>query len=145
MWSFISFKLLGKYKQSLIQCNISAISHTHTHKHTHTHTHTHTPMSYKIQNTYKIQNYTNNKIQNTKYKAHTKQYHTVTYLGCLLDGNLSGDSIVINKFNSRFRFLYRKNRFFSAPIRRLLCNSLIQPHLDYACSTWYHNLHKRSK
>ena len=28
----------------------------------------------------------------------------------------------------------------SPPLRRFLCNSLIQPHFDYACSAWYPNL-----
>ena len=72
----------------------------------------------------------------------------MTYLGCLLDETLSGESMalkVINKINSRLRFLYRKNRFLSPRLRRLLCNSLIQPHFDYACSAWYPNLNKRLK
>ena len=51
----------------------------------------------------------------------------------------------INKISSRLRFLYRKNRFLSPPLRRLLCNSLIQPHFDHACSAWYPNLNKRLK
>ena len=66
-----------------------------------------------------------------------KQYHTVTYLGCALDENLSGETMalkVISKINCRLRFLYRKNRFLSQPLRKLLCNALIQPHFDYACS-----------
>lgn len=49
-----------------------------------------------------------------------KQYKAVTYLGCSLDGNLSGESMalkVINKINSRC--LYWKNRFISQPVRRL--------------------------
>ena len=33
----------------------------------------------------------------------------------------------------------------SPPLRRLLCNSLIQPHFDYACSARYPNLNKRLK
>ena len=33
----------------------------------------------------------------------------------------------------------------SPPLRRLLCNSLIQSHFDYACSTWYPKLNKRLK
>ena len=49
---------------------------------------------------------------------------------------------VINTINSRLRFLYRINRFLSLPHCRLLCNSLIQPHFDYACSAWYPNLNK---
>ena len=87
-------------------------------------------------------------IKSIALKIHIKQYHTVTYLGCLLDETLSGESMalkVINKINSRLRFLYRKNRFLSPPLRRLLCNSLIQPHFDYACSAWYPNLNKRLK
>ena len=78
-------------------------------------------------------------------EIHIKQYHTVTYLGYLLDETLSGESTalkVISKMNSRLRFLYRKNRFLSPPLRRLLCNSLIQPSFDYACSAWYPNLNK---
>ena len=30
-------------------------------------------------------------------------------------------------------------------MRRLLCNALIQPHFDYACSAWYINLNKSFK
>ena len=77
-----------------------------------------------------------------------KQYHTVTYLGCALDENLSGETMalkVISKINCRLRFLYRKNRFLSQRLRRLLCNALIQPHFDYACSAWYPNLNNRLK
>ena len=79
-------------------------------------------------------------------EIHIKQYHTVTYLGCLLDETLSEESMafqIINKINSSLRFLYRKNRFLYPPPRRLLCNSLIQTHFDYACSAWYPNLNKR--
>ena len=77
-----------------------------------------------------------------------KQYHTVTYLDCLLDETLSEESMalkILNKINSSLRFLYRKNRFLYPPPRRLLCNSLIQTHFDYACSAWYPNLNKRLK
>ena len=72
-----------------------------------------------------------------------KQYHTVTYLGCALDENMSGETMAlrfVSKINCKLRFLYRKNRFLSQPLCRLLCNALIQPHFDYACSTWYPNL-----
>ena len=31
------------------------------------------------------------------------------------------------------------------PYRRLLCNVLIQPHFDYACTAWYPNLTKKLK
>ena len=52
---------------------------------------------------------------------------------------------VIRKINCRLRFVYRKNKFLSQPLCRLLCNCLIQPHFDYACSTWYPNLNNRLK
>ena len=81
-------------------------------------------------------------------EIHVKQYQTVTYLGCLLDKTLYGESMalkIINKINSRLRFLYRKNRFLSPPLRRLLCNSLTLPYFDYACSAWNPNLNKRLK
>ena len=49
---------------------------------------------------------------------------------------------VLNKINSRLRSLYRQNRFLNKPLRRLLCNVMIQPFFDYACSAWYPNLRK---
>ena len=30
-------------------------------------------------------------------------------------------------------------------VRRMLCNALIQPHFDYACSVWHLNLNARLK
>ena len=86
---------------------------------------------------------------NMKYvTVHIKQYHTVSYLGYVLDENLSGEPMalqVIKKINTRLRFLYRKNRFLSLPLRRLLCNAIIQPHFDYGCSAWYPSLNKSLK
>ena len=52
---------------------------------------------------------------------------------------------VINKINNKLKFLYRKNKFLTPTLRRLLCNALIQPHSDYACSAWYPNLNKKLK
>ena len=78
-----------------------------------------------------------------------KQCSKVTYLGCELDENLSGEAMtleVINKINSRLRFLYRKNRCLSPYLKRLLlCNALIQPYFGYACTHWYPNLDKKCK
>ena len=77
-----------------------------------------------------------------------KQRHNTTYLGCALDENLSGETTalkVISKIYCRLRFLYRKNRFLSQRLRRLLCNALIQSHFDYASSAWYLNLNNRLK
>ena len=75
-----------------------------------------------------------------------KQNSKVTYLGCVLDNNLSGESMaikVMKTVNSRLNFLYRKQTFLDCALRRLLCNALIQPHFDYACTAWYPNLNKR--
>ena len=52
---------------------------------------------------------------------------------------------VINKINSKLRFFYRQNRFLSFPLRRLLCNALIQPFFDYAYNTSYSNINKKLK
>ena len=77
-----------------------------------------------------------------------KQHTEVKYLGCILDQCLSGEPManqVIGKINSRLKFLYRKNRFLTPELRRLLCNALIQPHFDYASPAWYSNLNKGVK
>ena len=88
---------------------------------------------------------------NIHYGDHViEQKQSVTYLGVTLDNILSGKSMVegiLCKINSKLRFLYRKQKFLSKDIRRLLCNSLIQPHYDFACCSWYplltQNLKKR--
>ena len=41
--------------------------------------------------------------------------------------------------------MYRKNKFLDIPFRRLLCNAMIQPYLDYTCNAWYPNLNKNLK
>ena len=77
-----------------------------------------------------------------------KQCQTVTCLNCALDENLPRKTLafkVISKINCRLRFLYRRNIFLTQSLRRLLCNALIQPHFDYACSAWYPNLYNRLK
>ena len=77
-----------------------------------------------------------------------KQHFKVKYLGCILDATLSGESMALYvaiKINSKLRFLYRNNHILSGPLRRLLCNALIQPHFDYACSAWYPNLNQSLK
>ena len=88
-------------------------------------------------------------LLNIQYKdKKIKQYSKVTYLGCILDETLSGESMathVINKVNYRLRFLYRQNKFLDIPLCRLLCNAMIQPFFDYACNAWYPNLNKNLK
>ena len=61
---------------------------------------------------------------------------------------MSGEAIgpnVVNKIKNKLKFLYRKNSFLTTALRRLLCNALIQPHFDYACSAWYPDLTKKLK
>ena len=77
-----------------------------------------------------------------------KQHSKVKYLVCMLDKTMSGETMalsVMNKINNKLKCLYRKKRFLAPTLRRLLCNVLIQPHFDYACSAWYPNLTKKLK
>ena len=46
----------------------------------------------------------------------------------------------LNKINSKLKLFYRENRFLTPAPTRLLCNALIPPQFDYACSVWYPNL-----
>ena len=60
------------------------------------------------------------------------QYTKVTYLGCILDESMLGESmvlLVLNKINSRLRFFYRQNRFLKKPLWRKLCNTMIHTFL----------------
>ena len=52
---------------------------------------------------------------------------------------------IINKINNKLKFLCRKNRLLTPTLRRLLCNAVIQPHFNYACSAWYPSLTKKLK
>ena len=61
---------------------------------------------------------------------------------------MSGDPMalkVVNKINGKLKFLYRKNKFLTPELRRMLCNALIQPHFGYACTAWYPNLTEKTK
>ena len=86
---------------------------------------------------------------NIKYgNIQIKQNSKGKYLRCMLDEIMSGEAMalsVINKINNKLKFLYRKNRLLSPTLRRLLCNALIQPPFDYACSDWYPNLTNKLK
>ena len=50
---------------------------------------------------------------------------------------------IIGKINSRLKFLHRQNCFLTPPLWKLLCNALIQPLIDYACTAWFPNLSKK--
>ena len=71
---------------------------------------------------------------NIKYKdINIKQHSEVTHLGCLLDVMMSPEPMalkIVNKINGKLKFFYRKKRFLSPELRRMLCNALIQPHFD---------------
>ena len=43
----------------------------------------------------------------------------------------------LKKINTKLRFLYRQNEFLNPNLCMFLCNSLIQPHWEYACISWY--------
>ena len=98
---------------------------------------------------HKIKNSTSLNIQYNVIKI--RQYSKVLYLGWVLDENLdknSGESMAIhvkNKINFWLIFFYRQNRFLNVPLRRLVCNEMIQPFFDYACNAWYPNKNKKFK
>ena len=57
-----------------------------------------------------------------KIKKSSKTKHSnITYVGCILDEKMSGESMalkVINKNNSRLTFLHRKNNFLAATLHK---------------------------
>ena len=61
----------------------------------------------------------NAKVLNIVYNGiKIKQYKKVKYLGYVLDQSLSAESMtlnVIDKVNSRLKFLHRQNRFLTPP------------------------------
>ena len=64
------------------------------------------------------------------------QYSKVTYFVCTLDNCLTGEYMAMQfctKVTSKLKLLYRK-KFLLKDLRRLLCNALTQPHVDYACA-----------
>ena len=69
-------------------------------------------------------------------------------MGNTLDQNLSGESIVnniVNKTNSRLKFLYRQGSFLDTNTRKLHCAALIQPHFDYCVSSWFPSISNQLK
>ena len=67
----------------------------------------------------------------------------VKYLGVMLDANMNGSTHVGNLMKvcaGRLAFLYRYSSLLDKKCRRTLCASLIQPHIDYCCSSWYSGL-----
>ena len=55
-----------------------------------------------------------------------KQHKEVKYLVCIFDCNTSGEAMavkILNKVNSRLRFLYRKQSILNVPLTHLLCTN----------------------
>ena len=85
---------------------------------------------------------------NIRYKEiNIKQQVQVTYLGCALDVSVSVEPMVLGseQKNGKLKFLYRKNKFLTPELRRMLCSALIQSHFDYLCTAWYPNLTKKTE
>ena len=75
-----------------------------------------------------------------------KKVDSVQYLGVRLDCNMSGEphaKALITKCNARVSFLFRYSSLLDTNTRRILCSSLVQPLLDYCCSSWYSGLPSR--
>ena len=71
---------------------------------------------------------------------------TVKYLGAKLDEDFKFKSHVtelINKCAGRISFLYRNSSLLDFNCRKIMCNALVQPYLDYCCSSWYSSLTER--
>ena len=72
-----------------------------------------------------------------------ERVHSVKYLGVQLDENLNGTAHVCNILKTcagRLSFLYRHSFLLDRNCRRILCSSLVQPYIDYCCSSWYGGL-----
>ena len=85
---------------------------------------------------------------NKSFDYSIKQHETLEYHGYKLHSILSGDEMaskVLNKINTKLEFLYHHSRYLTPAYKRLLCNSLIQPHFDYGCSSWFPILKKKLK
>ena len=61
-------------------------------------------------------------------QVNVKQHLQVTYLSSVLDETLPGEPLALkalNKVNGKLKFLYRKNKFPTPALRRMLCNAII--------------------
>ena len=72
-----------------------------------------------------------------------ERMQSVKYLGVMLDGNLNGSahaSKLMQVCAGRLAFLYRNSSLLDVKCRQILCTSLIQPYIDYCCSSWFSSL-----
>ena len=76
------------------------------------------------------------------------QVADVTYLGVKLDEQMDGRAHaagLIKKCAGRMAFLFRNSNLLSFQNRKTLCSALVQPYLDYCCSSWYSGLTRQLK
>ena len=91
---------------------------------------------------------TKRKLKGVEFRVHCegtpvdRKFH-VKYLGVLLDANINGSVHVGNLMKvcaGRLAFLYRQSSLLDKKCRQTLCSALLQPHIDYCCSSWYGGL-----
>ena len=90
---------------------------------------------------FKRGNKSNLPLNITRNENVIKQHSVVEYWGCLLDKNLSGEAMarmVLKKITGK-KTPHRKSRYLSNPLKIILCDTLIQPHCDFACCSWFPN------
>ena len=61
----------------------------------------------------------------------------------MLDENINGSVHAGNLLKvcaGRLAFLYRCSSLLDQKCRKMLCSALLQPHIDYCCSSWYSGL-----
>ena len=71
-----------------------------------------------------------------------------TCFGCVLIETLFGEPMALKalkKINGKLKFIHWKNKSQTLTLRRMLCNALIQPYFDAACSAWYPNINEKIK
>ena len=72
----------------------------------------------------------------------------VKYLGVQLNPDLDGSAhaqSLLNTCAGRLAFLYRQSFLLDKNCRKILCSALIQPYIDYCCSSWYSSLSSNLK
>ena len=85
---------------------------------------------------------------NISFKGHSiKRNETAQYFGCQLYSKLRGEAItskLLQNRNAKLELLYYQGRYRTPAYRRLLYNTLIQPHFDW-CSSCFPLLKKNFK
>ena len=86
---------------------------------------------------------------NISYNGQTiRSQDSINYLGVTIDQSLSGDTmvnLVINKVIGRLKFLYRHSSYLNQTLRKKLCSSLLQCHIDYCCNAWFPDISSKAK